>query len=62
MIFRRGKQPSAIDCLTHEKVAVVIVLLAINAAILAMKKTGQKILSAGRTKNKPIISHTYTDR
>lgn len=42
MIFRRGKQPSAVDCLMQENVAVVIVLLAINAAMLAMKKTGQK--------------------
>lgn len=42
MILRRGKQPSAIDCFMHENVAVVIARLAINAAILAMSKTGQK--------------------
>lgn len=51
MIFKRGKQPSAIDCLTHEKVAVVIVLLAINAAILAIRKTGQKQPSAYHDRN-----------
>jgi hypothetical protein len=42
MILRRGKQPSAVDCFIHENVAVVIVRLAINAAKLAMRKTGQK--------------------
>ena len=42
MILRRGKQPRAVDCLIQEKVAVVIVRLAISAAILAMSKTGQK--------------------
>lgn len=59
MIFRRGKHPSAIDCLTQEKVAVVIVLLAINAAILAMRKTGQKVATADITGNTPSISHTH---
>lgn len=49
MVFIRGKQPSAIDCLTQEKVAVVIVLQAINAAILAMRKISQKIPSAWAT-------------
>lgn len=39
--LRRGKQPSAVDCLIHEKVAVVIVLLAIKAAALAIIRTGQ---------------------
>lgn len=48
MILRRGKQPSAVDCLIHENVAVVIVLLAIKAAILAMKKTGQNTAPADR--------------
>lgn len=42
IILRRGKQPSAVDCLIQEKDAVVMALLAINAAALAMKKTGQK--------------------
>ena len=42
MILSRGKQPSAIDCFIQENVAVVIVRLAINAAILAIRKTGQK--------------------
>jgi len=42
MILRRGKQPSAVDCFMHENVAVVIARLAINAAMLAMRKTGQK--------------------
>lgn len=42
MILSRGKQPSAVDCFIHEKVAVVIARLAISAAILAMMKTGQK--------------------
>lgn len=41
MILRRGKQPSAIDCLMHVNVAVVIERLAIRAAILEMRKTGQ---------------------
>lgn len=41
MILRRGKQPSAIDCLIHVNVAVVIARLAIKAAILEMRKTGQ---------------------
>ena len=41
MILRRGKQPRAVDCLIHENVAVVIVRLAIRAATLAMKRTGQ---------------------
>lgn len=47
MIFRRGKQPSAVDCLIHENVAVVIARLAINAAMLAMMKTGQKAPPTG---------------
>lgn len=42
MILRRGKQPSAVDCFMQENVAVVIARLAINAATLAMRKTGQK--------------------
>ena len=42
MILSRGKQPSAVDCFMHENVAVVIARLAINAAMLATKKTGQK--------------------
>jgi hypothetical protein len=42
MILSRGKQPRAIDCFRHWNIAVVIVLLAINAAKLAIKKTGQK--------------------
>lgn len=46
MILRRGKQPSAIDCFMHENVAVVIARLAINAAILAMRNTGQKATPA----------------
>ena len=46
MILRRGKQPSAVDCFIHENVAVVIVRLAINAAKLAMRKTGQKTAPA----------------
>lgn len=49
MILRRGKQPSAIDCLMHENVAVVIARLAINAAIFAMNKTGQKAAPADIT-------------
>lgn len=43
MILRRGKQPSAIDCLMHVNVAVVIARLAIRAAILEMRKTGQNM-------------------
>lgn len=50
-IFSRGKQPSADDCLIQENVAVVIVLLAINAAILAIRNTGQKAPSANTTLN-----------
>jgi hypothetical protein len=42
MILSRGKQPSAVDCFMHENVAVVIARLAINAAMLAMRKTSQK--------------------
>lgn len=42
MILSRGKQPRAVDCFIHEKVAVVIARLAINAAILAIKNTSQK--------------------
>ena len=42
MILSRGKQPSAVDCFMHEKVAVVIARLAINAATLAMIKMSQK--------------------
>jgi len=42
MILRRGKQPRATDFFIHENTAVVIALLAISAAMLAMKKTGQK--------------------
>ena len=42
MILRRGKQPSAVDCFIQENVAVVIARLAINAAMFAMRKTGQK--------------------
>ena len=49
MILRRGKQPSAVDCFIHENVAVVIARLAINAAKLAMRKTGQKTPSAKHT-------------
>lgn len=48
MILRRGKQPSAIDCFMHENVAVVIARLAINAAMLAMRNTGQKTASADK--------------
>lgn len=48
MILRRGKQPSAIDCFMHENVAVVIARLAINAAILAMRNTGQKAPPAAK--------------
>jgi hypothetical protein len=43
IIFRRGKQPSAIDLLMHAKVAVIMVRLAINAAMLAMNSTGQNV-------------------
>lgn len=46
MILRRGKQPRAVACFTIENVAVVIVRLAINAATLAIRKTGQKTLPA----------------
>lgn len=42
MILRRGKQPRAVDCFIHENVAVVIARLAISAAMLAMRRTGQK--------------------
>lgn len=41
-ILSRGKQPRAVDCFIHEKVAVVIARLAISAATLAMINTGQK--------------------
>lgn len=50
MILRRGKQPSAVDCFMHENVAVVMARLAINAAILAMRKTGQKAPPADTAK------------
>ena len=50
MILRRGKQPSAVDCFTHENVAVVIARLAISAAMLAMRKTGQKAPPGDRIK------------
>jgi hypothetical protein len=43
IIFRRGKQPSAIDLFMHAKVAVIMVRLAINAAMLAMNSTGQNV-------------------
>lgn len=46
MILRRGKQPRAVDFFMHENVAVVIARLAINAATLAIRKTGQKALPA----------------
>lgn len=42
MILRRGKHPSAVDCLMHENVAVVIARLAMRAATLAMRRIGQK--------------------
>jgi hypothetical protein len=48
MILRRGKQPSAVDCLIHENVAVVIARLAISAAMLAMRKVGQNAPPANR--------------
>lgn len=48
MILRWGKQPSAIDFFMQENVAVVIVRLAISAATLAMKSTGQKAPPAGK--------------
>jgi hypothetical protein len=51
MILRRGKQPSAVDCFIHENVAVVIARLAINAAKLATRKTGQKKPPARHSKN-----------
>lgn len=54
MILSRGKQPRAIDCFRHWNIAVVIVLLAINAAKLAIKKTGQKTPPATKTtRSKP---------
>lgn len=56
MILRRGKQPSAIDCFMHEKVAVVIARLAINAAILAMKNTGQKAKAPPAAKEISVIN------
>lgn len=48
MILRRGKQPSAVDCFMHENVAVVIARLEISAAIVAMKRTGQKAAAADK--------------
>lgn len=56
MILRRGKQPRAIDCFMQENVAVVIVRLAINAATLAMRKTGQK---APPVQGEIMISHYF---
>jgi hypothetical protein len=41
-ILSRGKQPSDINSFRHRNIAVVIILLALNAAKLATKKTGQK--------------------
>jgi hypothetical protein len=55
MILRRGKQPSAVDCFMHENVAVVIARLAINAAMLAMKKTGQKAPPTDNTISQQLI-------
>ena len=56
MILRRGKQPSAIDCFMQENVAVVMARLAINAAILAIRKTGQNAPPAD--KDSMILHHT----
>lgn len=59
-IFSRGKQPSDVDCLIQEKVAVVIALLAINAATLEIRKTSQKTPPAVKTKNPSRISKSDT--
>ncbi|KAG9148761.1 hypothetical protein Leryth_013437 [Lithospermum erythrorhizon] len=50
-IKMRGKQPSFVDCLMQENVAVIIARLAIRAAILEIRNTGQKAPPAATNYN-----------
>lgn len=57
IILSRGKQPSAVDCFIHENVAVVIARLAMSAAMLAIRKTGQKAAAADKNKKTINLYH-----